>query len=94
VKYLSELDENKFVYGTVKVGARGQIVIPKEARDAFNINPGDNVMIAGDISKGLAIISMDKIRDFLKHHTIETFEGLSPQQVKHKTIHNSKKNNK
>jgi len=37
------------------VGAKGQIVIPKEARDMFGIRPGDTLIILGDIERGLAI---------------------------------------
>lgn len=40
---------------TVTVGEKGQIVIPKQARDIFNIKPGDTLMILGDESRGLAI---------------------------------------
>ena len=40
---------------TVKVGEKGQIVIPKEAREVFNINPGDTLIILGDEKKGIAI---------------------------------------
>jgi len=40
---------------TVTVGEKGQIVIPKQAREVFGINPGDTLMILGDESKGLAI---------------------------------------
>lgn len=40
---------------TVTVGEKGQIVIPKEAREIFNINPGDSLIILGHEKKGLAI---------------------------------------
>lgn len=40
---------------TVKVGEKGQIVIPKEARDIFDINPGDTLIVLGDIEQGIAI---------------------------------------
>jgi AbrB family looped-hinge helix DNA binding protein len=40
---------------TVKVGEKGQIVIPKEARDVFDINPGDSLIVLGDVKKGIAI---------------------------------------
>jgi len=40
---------------TVKVGEKGQIVIPKEARDMFDINPGDTLIILGDEKQGMAI---------------------------------------
>ena len=40
---------------TVKVGEKGQIVIPKEARDVFNIKPGDTLLVLGDEAQGIAI---------------------------------------
>ena len=40
---------------TVTVGEKGPIVIPKQARDVFGINPGDTLIIQGDEKKGLAI---------------------------------------
>lgn len=49
------LGKGKYIFGTAKVGERGQIVIPKEAREIFNINAGDVVLIVGDDKKGIAI---------------------------------------
>lgn len=43
------------VFGTAKVGDRGQIVIPKEARDLFGIHPGDTLLILGDPETGLIV---------------------------------------
>ena len=40
---------------SVIVGSKGQIVIPKEAREVFQIHPGDTLLILGDIERGLAI---------------------------------------
>ena len=40
---------------TVKVGETGQLLIPKEARDIFGINPGDTLIVLGDVDKGIAI---------------------------------------
>ena len=45
----------KHLFGNVKVGERGQIVIPKEARDLFDINPGDKLVVLGDEGQGLAL---------------------------------------
>lgn len=46
--------EGKYAW-IVKVGEKGQFVIPKEARDIFNINPGDTLIVLADINKGIAI---------------------------------------
>ncbi|MCH5192439.1 MAG: AbrB/MazE/SpoVT family DNA-binding domain-containing protein [Oscillospiraceae bacterium] len=40
---------------TVTVGTKGQIVIPKEAREVFGIEPGDNLIILADVKRGMAI---------------------------------------
>ena len=40
---------------TATVGEKGQIVIPKQARDVFNIKPGDTLLILGDEERGMAI---------------------------------------
>lgn len=49
---------------TVTVGTKGQIVLPKEARDMFDINPGDTLIILGDKECGLAIPRKDQFADF------------------------------
>jgi len=41
---------------TAKVGEKGQIVIPKEARDVFNIQAGDTLLLLGDEAQGIAIV--------------------------------------
>ncbi len=45
--------------GVCKVGEKGQIVIPKEARDMFGIAPGDTVIILCDKKKGMAIVKSE-----------------------------------
>ena len=47
----------------VKVGEKGQIVIPKEARELFNIRPGDTLLIMGEENKGLIISRPELLRD-------------------------------
>lgn len=56
------LMKDKFV-GIAKVGEKGQIVIPKEVRDMFDIKPGDSVVVLCDKSRGIAIIKADAIED-------------------------------
>ena len=53
----------KHVFGMVKVGERGQIVIPKEARDMFDIKTGDSVIVLCDKEKGIALLKADAIED-------------------------------
>ncbi|MCI2082928.1 MAG: AbrB/MazE/SpoVT family DNA-binding domain-containing protein [Bacteroidales bacterium] len=50
--------KNKYI-GVCKVGEKGQIVIPKEARDMFEINPGDSVVVLCDRKKGMAVVKAD-----------------------------------
>ena len=50
--------KEKFV-GIAKVGEKGQIVIPKEARDMFGIKPGDCVVVLCDKKKGMAIVKSE-----------------------------------
>ena len=45
---------------TVKVGEKGQFVIPKEARDMFDLQPGSSILVLGDAQKGLAILPREK----------------------------------
>ena len=40
---------------TVKIGEKGQFVIPKEAREIFDIHPGDTILVLGDEKRGIAI---------------------------------------
>ena len=54
--------KNKFV-GIAKVGEKGQIVIPKEARDMFDIKPGNTVVILCDKKKGMAIVKSEILED-------------------------------
>jgi len=51
------IDDGKghYIFGTVKVGSKGQIVIPADAREKFNIKPGDTLILLGDEKNGLAI---------------------------------------
>jgi AbrB family looped-hinge helix DNA binding protein len=57
-------DEDKSFYGSAKVGERGQIVIPKKAREEYNIKPGDSLIVFGDNKKVIKIMKADMMRDF------------------------------
>ncbi len=61
---------NKKMFGICKVGEEGQIVIPKDARDMFDIRPGDSLILLGDKSKGIAIVKA------------EVFESITDEVLK------------
>ena len=62
-KHLLGKGNNRRVFGTAKVGDRGQIVIPKEARELFDIKPGDTLLILGEENKGLIVSRPELLRD-------------------------------
>lgn len=62
-KHILGKGNSKRVFGTAKVGERGQIVIPKEARELFNIKPGDTLLILGEENKGLIVSRPELLRD-------------------------------
>ena len=64
--------EGKYIFGVVKVGDKGQIVIPKDARKIYNIQPGDTLMLLGD-QKGIAIIKTELFQKIID----QAMEGLT-----------------
>ncbi len=50
--------EGKYAW-TATVGEKGQIVIPKQARELFGIKPGDTLLLLGDVARGIAIPNKD-----------------------------------
>lgn len=50
----------------VKIGEKGQFVIPKQARELFDLQPGDEIVVLGDKKKGIAILPKEKQQDFIK----------------------------
>ena len=67
-----EAQDGKFIFGVVKVGERGQIVIPKEAREQYDIKAGDNLMVLGD-QKGIAMLKTEVFQAILN----QAMEGLT-----------------
>ena len=56
--------KGKHFFGAVTVGERGQIVIPKKARDVFQIKPGHTLIVVGDDERGLAIVPENYMKNF------------------------------
>lgn len=59
-----EEKNGKYIFGVCKIGEKGQIVIPKEARKVFNLNAGDSLLLMGDIKKGLALVKTEVFTAF------------------------------
>ncbi len=55
---MKQLSNDKFIV-SVKVGPKGQITIPKEAREMFEIKEGDTLMVMGDQKRGIALLKAD-----------------------------------
>ncbi len=72
--------KGKHLFGLVKIGEKGQILIPKEARDIFGLKPGDKLLLLGDEAQGLALVKADmtKLFDAILPHmpTIDDSEGI------------------
>ncbi len=64
-------NEGKYIFGVVKVGDKGQIVIPRDARKIYDIKPGDALLVLGD-QKGMAFLKTDVFQDAIN----QTMEGL------------------
>jgi AbrB family looped-hinge helix DNA binding protein len=62
---MGESAEGMSIYGTVKVGDRGQVVIPSKARKDFNIKPGDLLLVlTGRNRRGITMVKTDAMREF------------------------------
>ena len=62
-KHLLGRSRGRHIFGTAKVGERGQIVIPKDAREVFGIRPGDTLLILGDEENGILVTKPEVLND-------------------------------
>ena len=62
-KHILGRPKGRHVFGTARVGERGQIVIPKEARAFFGIRPGDTLLVLGDEVRGIVVTRPEVMRD-------------------------------
>jgi len=58
------IENNRFIV-SVKVGPKGQITVPVEARKMFDIKEGDTLMVMGDIERGIALLKTDMFYDMM-----------------------------
>ena len=59
-----EIPKDKFAW-MVKIGEKGQFVIPKRARELFDLQPGDEILVLGDAKRGIAILPKDLQREYI-----------------------------
>ena len=64
------IPEGKFAW-MVKIGEKGQFVIPKEAREMFGFHPGEEILVLGDIQKGIAVLPKEKQQETIKQIFVE-----------------------
>ena len=65
-------ENGKYIFGVVKVGDKGQIVIPRDARKVYDIKPADTLMMLGD-DKGIALLKTDIFQGIID----QAMEGLT-----------------
>jgi AbrB family looped-hinge helix DNA binding protein len=65
-------NEGKYIFGVVKVGDKGQIVIPRDARKVYDIRPGDALLVLGD-QKGMVLLKTEIFQNVID----QAMEGLS-----------------
>lgn len=58
------MPDGKHLFGMVRIGDKGQIVIPKQARDVFGLKPGDQLLVLGDESQGIALVKASRLQQF------------------------------
>ena len=63
----------------VKIGERGQFVIPKEARELFDLQPGNDILVLGDKERGIAILPKLKQQDYIKR-IFDNIEELKQEE--------------
>ena len=59
--------DERYYMSSVKIGPKGQIVIPKEARDMFGLQPGDTLVLLADKKQGIALQTADKLNPLLRN---------------------------
>ena len=58
------IHEGKYAW-MVKIGEKGQFVIPKQARELFDLQPGDEILVLGDEKRGLAILPKGMQKEYI-----------------------------
>ena len=73
---LAPAPPGKHLWGTVTIGSKGQIVIPKEARAMFGLEPGDTLVLLADKKRGIALQTTEKLSPLLR----SVFDGMESEE--------------
>ena len=65
-KHVLGMTKNRHIFGTAKVGDRGQLVIPKDARTFYHIQPGDTLLVMGDEENGMIVTKPEVLSQLLE----------------------------
>ena len=65
-------DNERYYMASVSLGPKGQIVIPKDAREMFGLEPGDQLVLLADRKKGIALQTTDKLNPMMRRVFEET----------------------
>lgn len=65
-------DSERYYMASVRLGPKGQIVIPKDAREMFGLEPGDQLVLLADRKKGIALQTTDKLNPMMRRVFEET----------------------
>lgn len=74
-KHVLGMPKGNHIFGTVKVGEKGQIVIPKEARELFGIKPGSTLLVLGNDDKGIIVTKPEVINNIAAEILDENDKG-------------------
>lgn len=74
-----KVPKGKFI-STVTIGEKGQIVIPKAAREMFGLEPGDTIVLLADKKRGIALVQNDRMMNIAESVMKETFPDSNDEE--------------
>ena len=75
-----KIPKGKFI-STVTIGEKGQIVIPKAAREMFGLEPGDTIVLLADKKRGIALVQNDRMMSHAESVMKETFPDSNDEET-------------
>ena len=69
-------DNERYYMASVRLGPKGQIVIPKDAREMFGLEPGDTLVLLADKKRGIALQTTEKLSPLLR----SVFDGMESEE--------------